>query len=139
MLAKLKAADAELRAAITDFVAELARPVPDPEALALARFKLGRASNRRRTLVQCLIGTQLHDLPPEPARKIEELRRVSYDMAIRSSEHIARWTLPKARADWVGYRKASARMHALMIKQMDEESAVLYPLLAERGYASSDM
>lgn len=132
MLTKLKAAHAELRAAIAVLAAETARAAPDPAALPAARLKLTRASSRRRTLVQCLIATELHGLPSETAHRVEALRRNSYDMAVLSSEHIGRWTLRAILADWAGYQQASIQIRAAMLRRMEEEMTVLYPLLEER-------
>jgi len=129
VLAKLKAAHAELRAAIAELETETRRPEPDEASLSAARLKLTRASSRRRALIDQEILPSLGSLPPEQKDRVENLRRTGSEVAVLSSRHIGDWTMRAIVADWQGYRRASKTMLASMRDRIGEESATLYPLI----------
>ena len=133
MLNRLKTLHDELRTAIAELAAETAKSEPDVDTLPAVRLKLTRASSRRKALIECSISPLLHDVSPEDARRIDDLRRVAADRAVKSSAHIARWTMRAIVADWDGYRRASADMRAHMLRRIKEEAAVLYPLLEAKS------
>ena len=133
MLTQLKALHAELRRAIAELAAETAKAEPDEVTLPAARLKLTRASSRRKSFIECSISPLMHDIRPEDARRIEGLRRIAADKAVESSAHIARWTMRTIRADWPGYRRASAEMRAQMLRRISEEADILYPLLEAKA------
>ncbi len=129
MLSQLKALHAELRLAIAELATEAARSEPDPDRLPAARLKLTRLSGRRKSLIECSIAPLLHDAAPEDARRIADLRYEASGIAVATSTHIARWTTRQMTADWPGYQRASAEMRRAMLRRIDREAAVLYPLL----------
>lgn len=129
MLSELKAVHAELRAGIAELAALVHRPAPDEAALSAARLKLTKLSRRRRSLIDCTICPALHDAPQPGAAALADLLFEGARLAAKSSEHISRWTMTAIRADWPGYQRASAEMRASMLKRIDREAAVLYPLL----------
>jgi len=133
VLTRLKTLHDELRAAIAELAAETAKAEPDLDTLPAVRLKLTRASSRRKALIECSISPLLHDISPEDARRIEDLRRVAAERAVKSSAHIARWTMRAIVADWEGYRRASADMRAFMLRRIKEEATILYPLLEARS------
>lgn len=133
MLTQLKALHAELRRAIAELAAETAKAEPDEVTLPAARLKLTRASSRRKSFIECSISPLLHDLPPDDARRVADLRRVAADMAVESSTHIGRWTMRAIIADWEGYRASSAAMRSQMQRRISEEAAILYPLLEAKA------
>ena len=133
MLNALKAVHRELRDALAELEVETRKSEPDETSLPMARLKLTRVSGRRRCLVDNVIGPRLHDASPEVARQLENLRRAASDLAIESAEHIARWTMRYIVADWNGYRASSAAMRTNMLRRINEEGAILYPLLESRG------
>jgi len=126
---QLKAAHAELRAAIVELETETRRIEPDEATLSAARLKLTRASSRRRALIDQQIFPSLRDLPPEQKERVENLRRTGSEVAVLSSRHIGDWTMRAILADWQGYRRASKAMIAAMQHRIGEESAILYPLI----------
>jgi hypothetical protein len=132
VLSELKTLHGALREAIAELAAETAKAEPDTATLPLVRLKLTRASSRRKALIECSISPLLHDISPGDARRIEDLRRIAADKAVESSAHIARWTMRSILADWQGYRRASAEMRSQMLRRINEEAAVLYPLLEAR-------
>ena len=129
MLTQLKALHNELRKALAELSVETAKAEPDETNLPVVRLKLTRASRRRKAMIECTISPLLHDIAPEDARRMEDLRRAGADMAVSSSSHITRWTMRAIIADWKGYRTASATMRAQMLRRIAEEAAILYPLL----------
>ena len=129
MLSQLKALHAELRLAIAALAVEVAKSEPDHDRLPAARLKLTRLSGRRKSLIECSIAPILHNAPTEDARRIADLRYESAAIAVGTSEHIARWTTRTIVADWSGYQRASADMRRAMLRRIDQEAAVFYPLL----------
>jgi len=130
VLTLLKDVHAELRLAIAELAREAAKSEPDPDRLPATRLKLSRLSGRRRSLIEGEILPSLHELAPEDARKIADLRREATAIMVETSEHIAEWTTRQIVADWPGYQRASAAMRGAMLLRIDREAAVLYPLLA---------
>ena len=133
MLTQLKAVHAELREAIAGLEAVVSQPAPDREPLSAARLRLSKASSRRRSMIECSIYPLLHDLPPHEADKIANLRLEMAALMVQSSEHIGRWTIRAICEDWGGYQKASAAMRRSMLKRIEHEGAVLYPLLQAKA------
>jgi hypothetical protein len=129
VLTQLKAVHAELREAIAGLEAVVSRPSPDRELLSAARLRLSKASSRRRSTLECSIYPILHDVPQHDAEKIANLRLEMATLMVQSSEHIGRWTVRAICEDWAGYQKASAAMRRSMLKRIEHEAAVLYPLL----------
>jgi hypothetical protein len=129
VLSQLMAIHAELRDAIAALEAVLSHPAPNGEALSQGRLRLSRVSRRRRSMIECQIYPLLHDVSPDDARKIADLRMETAILLVQSSEHIGQWTIRAIAADWPGYRRASAQMRANMLRRIADESAILYPLL----------
>jgi hypothetical protein len=129
VLTQFKAVHAELREAIAGLEAVVSQPSPDREPLSAARLRLSKASSRRRSMIECSIYPLLHDVPPHEADKITNLRLEMAKLMVQSSEHIGLWTIRAICEDWPGYQKASAAMRRSMLKRIEHEAAVLYPLL----------
>jgi len=132
VLSELKALHEELRAAIAELEAQTSRSEPDNAGLPLARLKVVRVSGRRKALIDCTIAPSLRDLSSEDARRMQDLRRAASDLAVETSQHIARWTMPSILTDWEEYRVSAAQFRQLMLKRIAEESAILYPLIEQR-------
>jgi hypothetical protein len=133
VLSQLKALHDELRAAIAELDAQTAKSVPDQAGLPLARLKVVRTSGRRKALIDGTINPCLRDVSPADADRMQDLRRASCDLAVETSQHIARWTMPSIVADWDGYRGAAADIGRIMLRRIADESAILYPLLESRA------
>jgi hypothetical protein len=134
LLSQLKALHDELRLAIAELATEVGKSAPDLERLPMVRLNLNRLSGRRKSLIECSIAPLLHDAFPEDARRIADLRYESAGIAVATSTHIARWTMRQIVSDWPGYQRASAEMRRAMLRRIDREAAVFYPLLeAESG------
>lgn len=133
MLNELKSVHGELREAIAELAAVVRNSVPDEGPLSAARFKLTKLSRRRRSLIQSVIMPLLHDVPAPEATAVADLALEGAKLSIASSEHIGRWTTNAILADWAGYQRASAEMRASMLKRIEREAAVLYPLLERKA------
>jgi hypothetical protein len=133
VLTELKAIHDQLREAIAELAAVVTQPEMNDAALTAARLKLTRMSRRRRSLIDSSIYPLLYDLPAAEAVGLEELRLEAGRLAAQSSDHIGRWTMRTITADWPGYQRASAAMRASMLKRIEREAAILYPLLETRA------
>jgi hypothetical protein len=133
MLAELREAHAVLIAGIQELESATRAPVPDPSALAAIRWRLSRASGRRRRLVDqacSRLSSQARS-----ASGLDELRDNNSGMLSATSRHVGTWTIERVVADWQGYRAASAEMRKAMLARIATEKSILYPLLeqAEAG------
>jgi len=133
VLLQLKALHDELRAAIAELEAQTAKSIPDEAHLPQARLRVVKASGRRKALIDCTIQPRLHDVSPEDSSRMTDLRRASFELAVETSQHIARWTMGSIQADWDGYRRSAAEFAERLRKRIAEESAILYPLLESRA------
>lgn len=133
MLTELKAIHTELRETIADLAAALAPELPDEGTVSALRLKLTRLSSRRREMIECSIFPLLHDAAAGDTAKIADLRLETSKLFVASSEHIGHWTMRAIRADWAAYKRASAAMRASMLKRIDREAAILYPLLEAKA------
>jgi hypothetical protein len=129
MLTELKRIHDELLQCIVTLEEVVARPIPDKEGIATARWKLTRASGRRRRLLTERVYPALEAVPVVNTPKLQELRSEGNSQLATSSRHIAKWTVDQIVANWSEYQRASAAMTAIMRKRMAVEKIVLYPLL----------
>lgn len=130
MLADLKGLHGELQEAIAALADLTSRSEPDVEALSAARLRLSRLSRRRRSLIECSIRPMLRDTSATDTLAISALAVETAEQSVRSSEHVGRWSLSTIRGDWEGYRRASAEMRMEMLRRIEHEATVIYPLLA---------
>jgi hypothetical protein len=130
MLDQLKA----LHDDIVMFIGELekltAAPIPKLDAVADTRLRLTRASRRRTTLLETQIYPHLLDrVPPADRQRVESLRNSGKARLQASVGHIGQWTLQEVRDRWSDYGRASRAMRASMRERVEEERAIIYPLL----------
>lgn len=133
MLSQLRHLHDELRSAIAELALVVRQPMLDKDALSSARLRVTKLSRQRRSLIQCTILPSLHDVPRHEAQRINQLVLEAAELAVGSSEHIARWTMAAISGDWTGYQQASAEMRASMLKRIRFEAVVLYPILEARS------
>ena len=129
MLMELEKVHVDLLQCIAALEQVVARPVPDAESLASARWKLTRASGRRRRLLTERIYPALEAVPLTNTLKLRELRSEGASMLATSSQHIAKWTVDRIVANWPEYQRASGVMTATMRKRIALEKIALTPLL----------
>ncbi|NYT42830.1 hypothetical protein HZY97_18800 [Sphingomonas sp. R-74633] len=128
MLTELHEAHATLLAGIQELEDATRAPAPDPSALAAIRWRLSRASSRRRRLVEQAC-TRLAADAPRSAPQLDVLRDSNTDMLSATSRHVGAWTIERVVADWPGYRAASIEMRKAMRARIATEKSILYPLL----------
>jgi len=135
LLSELKAIHAELREAIAELAAIVSQTVPDEEALSRTRLKLTRLSRRRSALIRSATFPDPHDAAI--TAQLDDLRLEATNLMVKSSEHITRWTTRAILADWAGYQRASAEMRKSMLRRIEREVALLYPLLEGKARQSA--
>lgn len=131
MLEELREAHAALLAGIQELEDATRADAPDASALAGIRWRLSRASGRRRRLIE-QASAHLLDQVPGAAPEIGRLREGNAEMLSASSRHVGDWTIERITADWRGYRAASADMRKAMRARIALEKKILYPLLEQR-------
>lgn len=131
---ELEDAHAALLRELAEMETLTAAAAPDGARLAAARLRLSKASTRRVQLLdRAIVPALLDRLPASETRALTELRSDLAAARARSSEHVVRWTLEKAKQDWAGYCRASAGMRRAMRAQIDRERRTLAPLLGQLG------
>ena len=130
MVIELKTIHGELLLCIAALEQVVGRPAPDAERLTAARWKLTRASGRRRRLLTNKILPALAAVPVTNTPRLQELREETAAMLAVSSRHIARWTVVEIIANWGEYQHASSIITSSMRNRIVTEKIVLYPLLA---------
>ena len=133
MLAELRAAHAALLDGIQELEDATHAPLPDASALAAIRWRLSRASSRRRRLVDEACARLREGGAPHLVAELDRLRENSAEMLASSSRHVGGWTIDRIVADWEGYRAASTAMRAAERRPLARGEAVLYPLLEAGG------
>lgn len=137
MLEELQDIHAELREAIAALAEITSQLDPDVEALSAARLRLSRLSRRRRALIEYSILPALKDTAAVDKRAISDLTVETAEQSVRSSEHVSRWTLSVICGDWAGYKRASAEMRREMLRKIEREGRIIYPLLATEPIRNS--
>ena len=138
MLIQLQTIDGDLRQGVQELAALMSLPAPDDEALSRTRLKVARLSGRRRALIQCTILPHLQSMSCANTAQLADLRTEAAAWSVRFSNHIARWTARAIRTDWTGYQAASVEMRRSILKQIEREAAIIYPLLdAKTGSAAA--
>lgn len=133
MLAELREAHETLLTGIQELEDATQAAAPDASALAAIRWRLSRASGRRRRLVDRACARLLEGASPGVAAELDGLRENSAGMLSATSRHVGSWTIDRVVADWDGYRAASIEMRKAMRRRIATEKAVLYPLLDKAG------
>lgn len=129
MLAELREAHHVLLAELQALEDAARSGVPDAQALAAIRWRLSRASGRRRRLVEQACDRLLAGASPATAQQLGTLRHTHTEMLSASTRHVGQWTIDAVLADWAGYRAASAMMRKSMRRRIADEQSLLYPLL----------
>lgn len=134
MLTELKTLHGQIEICIAELEALTVPLVPALNEVAAARLKLTRVSRHRTTLLEGKIYPLLLDgACAADKASVEALRDTGKRGLLNSIGHIGRWTLPEIADNWTGYCAASRAMRAAMRKRIEEERAVVYPLLARRA------
>ncbi|HET8611740.1 MAG TPA: hypothetical protein VFL92_03135 [Sphingomonas sp.] len=125
-MSKLRELHAELASCMAELEELTARPQPDRDAIASARWRLSRTSGRRTRLLEEEIYPALSGRDDPGLRK---LREANAAVSALSTSHIATWSIERVMADWPGYCAASGRVRQAMRDRIALEREALYPLL----------
>jgi hypothetical protein len=129
MLTELHQAHEQVLSALGELEKLTDAPQPDGTALANIRWKLSRASGKRRRLVEEACTRLIDKAAPAEAQAVGTLQQGIGVIQAASSQHVNAWTLARVIEDWDGYRAASAELRGRMRDRIATEKRVLYPLL----------
>ncbi len=132
MLTTLQAHHDAVLAAIAELDAMTEGPAPDGDALRAARRRLGDAATAlTRCLERQVFPALLDRLPADQAPPIRALQSGATGFRAFASTFVTVWPTAKAIANWQPYCSASRAMLQRARARVAQESALLYPLLAE--------
>lgn len=121
---------AALRQKLSTLRALCRASVPDIGQLSHARHELMAASmDRSRYLQREVYPLLLREKLPGVAEAISKLERDLADRRVRVSRYLATWTLDQIKADWSGYRDASALLARGLEDRIRLEQVALRPAL----------
>jgi hypothetical protein len=130
MLKRLEALHADLLELIAALERLSHEGAPRMEALADVRLKLTRAGRRRAQFLETVVyplvaarGTAIDQ------QKISALSQEGVSSRMNSTRHISLWTPAHIQEDWRAYWDASADMRASMRSRIEQERAILVPIL----------
>lgn len=102
---------------------------PDGRSLNSARWKLSRASMRRRLLWAKILRYLAPSADAGVRHELLRLQRHDIELLGASTLRIQNWTTESIVRDWPGYYAAAREMRQRMLARMEEEKRILYPLL----------
>ncbi|MCW3848729.1 hypothetical protein OF829_15945 [Sphingomonas sp. LB-2] len=126
-MADLRTLHDELLAALAEMEALTARPSCDESELSRLRYRLSRVSGERRRLVEQMCLSLADHVTGDQAERLRAVHASSLEARAASNAHIGAWNIREVAADWEGYRRASAKMRAIMHAQIAAEKAALCP------------
>lgn len=101
-----------------------------PAGLALARYRLLRASSSRtRFLEASVYPVAIGNASGAQLDGVVKLGGESIDLLLRMVAHVGKWDMPHIRACWPEYRGAAHKVAAEMRARIAAEQQILYPLL----------
>jgi transposase len=136
-MANLRILHDELLAALSEMEALTGRPSFDESELSRLRYRLSRVSGERRRLVEQLCLSLADHVGGAPAEHLRAVYAGSVEARSASNAHIGAWSIREVASDWEGYRRASAKMRAVMLAQIAAEKAALYPRLDPSAFSSA--
>lgn len=133
ILADLQNAHIRLTAAIKDLAKLTGQPCSDKIEYSAVRFRVSEASLARRITFRAACDYLLPIASPADQQTISRLRSADADLAKCASEHVQRWTTANIDRDWAAYCVSSVEMRGALLKQIELERSMLYPLLHKHG------
>jgi len=133
ILADLQNAHIRLITAIKDLAKITGRPCSDKVEYSTVRFRVSEASLARRITFRAACNYLLPIASPADQQTISRLRSADADLAKCASQHVQRWTTATIDTDWAGYCVSSIEMRSALLKQIELERSMLYPLLHKHG------
>jgi len=133
ILADLQNAHIRLITAIKDLAKITGRPCSDKVEYSTVRFRVSEASLARRITFRAACDYLLPIASPADQQTISCLRSADADLAKHASQHVQRWTTATVDLDWDGYCVSAREMRSALLKQIELERSMLYPLLHKHG------
>ena len=133
ILADLQNAHARILTCMREMTKATAKPGPDKIAYTTARFRLSEASFARRLVLQSAFDFLFSRASLSDRQVISRLRVADLELAQQTSLHVNRWTPEKVLLDWGSYCRASNDLRHAILKQVELERTMLYPLLHKHG------
>ena len=129
ILADLQKAHTRLLTSIRDLAKITAKPCGDKIEFSAVRFRVSEASLARRIVFRAACDHLLPEASTADQQLISRLRSADSDLALLASEHVNRWTTETVELDWESFCSQSKEMRRALLKQIELERAMLYPLL----------
>lgn len=104
-------------------------PIPDARELTAARWRIGQASLRRKTLSAGILAFLADRVDARNAGTLKVLRSENQLAMSRSTAHVYGWTVQTISRDWDRYCRASRDIRMQMKANILLEKQSLYPLL----------
>ena len=133
ILADLQNAHIRLIAAIKDLAKITGQTRGDKVEYSAIRFRVSEASLARRITFRAACDFLLPTASPGDEQTISRLRSADSELAKHASGHVQKWTTATVDLDWEGYCLAMGEMRRGLLKQIELERSMLYPLLHKHG------
>ena len=129
LAAELTRAHEELLSELRNMEAIQSNASPDQAQWTSARWKLSRASRRRRMIVNDCYPLAMQSATALELTQLLSLRANDLPMLEKSRSHMEKWSREQIEADWVGYCAASAVIRMGMKERLVAERRIILPLL----------
>lgn len=136
LLDSLKAAHANLLAAIEELNRLTQLPLPPAGLLINVRWNVSKASLDRRLLwgrIHLELSRRVESASEDALRRLQD---IDMELLQASSAHVTKWTPNAIQEDWEGYCKSSANIRRKMVEAIESETRLLYPILRSLGQSS---
>ena len=133
ILADLQTAHVRLLASIKDLAKITVQPQADKVEYSAVRFRVSEASLARRIVFRAACDHLFEIAPPAQQETIRRLRNADAELAQLTSQHVHQWTGTAVDQDWEGYCVCSKEIRSALLKQVELERGLLYPLLHQHG------
>ena len=138
ILADLELTHSRLLSAIQNLAKTTRRPSPDKLEYSAARFRVSQASLARRTVFRAACTYFEAVASTAEQETISRLRQADSDLGRLASQHVSRWSTERVADQWDGYCCASRDMRRALLKQIELERAMLFPLLRNQDSNRKD-
>jgi hypothetical protein len=129
LLVELSGAHDDLLREMENVGAVTSGPAPDSAQVAAARWRLSKASLRRRSLSARIMEFLDARVDTDDLPHLAAFKAADQMMMRRSAEHVHQWTMHGIGEDWKGYCAASRDIRALVKAHVELEQRSIYPIL----------
>jgi hypothetical protein len=125
----MREAHAAVRECLKEMEALTAKRDASPMQFTAARLRISQASLTRRLKLKAICAELGKASAPQALAVSGRLDRLDRDLMLKSTAHVAHWTMERIQSDWAGYCAASHRIRLAMAGELEAEEALLVPLL----------